>query len=101
MPDDAFAPFDLKAIIQVLLRQKRIISYSAALTFIAAALYLGFATPKFTATALLLVEPNRTQLLETKSQFAPSGSVENARVDSEVEILRSDALMMGVINKWP
>ncbi|MBR1132229.1 Wzz/FepE/Etk N-terminal domain-containing protein [Bradyrhizobium iriomotense] len=60
-----------------------------------ALLYLAVATPKFTAEALLLVEPKRTD------QPTPSGGDAGSQVpilDSQVEILKSEKIALSIIH---
>ena len=88
---------DLRAFVGALRRQYRIILYTFLVVFSVASLALIFVTPKYRASALIFVNPEVKSILEPGSQ--PSGPLvsENARVDSEVEILRSSAVAVAVI----
>ena len=90
---------EIRAIVAVLRRQNRVMLYSAALVFGLAALFLSLATPKYTATSLLIVDPLGKNVLEAGQRTTPSAATDSAKIDSEVEILRSDAISLGVINK--
>lgn len=63
---------------------------------LAAGTTLIFLTPLYSATALVYVDPERQGLVETGATPVISAS-ENARIDSEAEILRSDAVLLDVI----
>ena len=54
-------------------------------------------TPKYTSTALLLVDPSQKDLL-TKNVGNQYSSADGARVDSEVEIVSSDRVLVDVIS---
>ena len=88
---------DLRSILAVLRRQVRIILWTAAAIFAAAALFLLLVSPRYTASALVLVDPQSKNILGSGTAMPLSSGRENARVDSEVEILRSDAVALAVI----
>jgi len=87
---------DLRGIFALLRRQLRLI----AMVFVAVvglAAFVVFAlTPVYTASALVLVDPSRKNLLDPETQLS-SSAADNARIDSEVEILRSDNVLLKVI----
>lgn len=75
----------------------------AGLVAVVLALCLGVAggavlalTPLFSASALVLVDPSRTLLLDPETVGARPAA-DGVRVDSEVEILRSDAVLLDVV----
>lgn len=88
---------DLRSIFIVLQRQSRVIGMAFSLIFGLAALHLLTVTPTYTASALLLVDPMQKNLLDPSQVQSGSAGSDNARVDSEVEILRSDAVALAVI----
>lgn len=96
--DSSHNELDLKAIVALLRRQMRLIILTIAVFFGAALIYLFSATPVFTASTLILVDPAQRNLLDPSEQLASPASAANARVDSEVEILRSDATALGVLD---
>ncbi|MBW6505861.1 MAG: AAA family ATPase [Rhodobacteraceae bacterium] len=87
---------DVKAIVALLRRQVWLIGLSAMLVLAIAAAYLVTARPIYTATALVLVDPNSKSLVYSDSSNI-SGASENARVDSEVEILRTPSVALAVV----
>lgn len=88
---------ELRNVLTVLRRQIRVIGLTFALIIGLALLYLVSVTPTYTATALLLVDPLQKNVLDPSQGQAGSAGSDNARVDSEVEILRSDAVALAVI----
>ena len=90
---------ELRAIAAVLRRHSRIIALTFAAIFSLAAALAFLLPPAYTATALILVEPAGKNLLEPGATAPPAPGSESARVDSEVEILRSDAIALAVITQ--
>jgi len=88
---------ELRNVIAVLRRQARVIGYTFALIFGIATIFLISAVPRYTATGLVLVDPGTKNLLEPSQVYPSSSGIENAKVDSEVEILRSSAVIRAVI----
>jgi succinoglycan biosynthesis transport protein ExoP len=54
--------------------------------------------PQYTATTLVLVDPSRKDVLDPEAQMKSVGS-DDARVDSEVELVRSDVTLLRVVNE--
>lgn len=90
---------DLRAIITLLRRKIRLILLSMFLITGAALVYLFYATPIYTTTTLLLVDPTQKNLLDPDGVSRISGVGENARIESEVEILKSSAVKLATIEK--
>jgi len=89
---------DLKAIIALLRRQIRLIVLTVAVFLGVALIYLFSVTPMFTASTLILVDPAQRNLLDPTEPLSVSATAADARVDSEVEILRSDAIALAVLD---
>src|SRR5215472_4845157 len=77
-------------------RNLRLILALLGLTIASSAVYLLFATPRFTAETALYIEkpPIRAVQSETASG---DNSVDSKTIDSQVEILNSDAIAMSVV----
>lgn len=87
---------DLRGVLGLLRRQFRLIVLTV-LIGIGAAVIVTFAlTPVYTASVLILVDPSSKNLLDPEAQMT-SASADNARIDSEVEILRSENILLKVI----
>lgn len=91
--------FDLKDILAMLRRKIRLIFLSIVVVMAIAFSYLFYATPLYTATALLLVDTSQKNLLDPDSNAALKSSADNARLESEVEILKSDTIKLATIEK--
>ncbi len=89
---------DLRAILGLLRRRLRLILATIVLVVGAAALVTVALTPKYTASVLVLFDPSSRTLVDPQIQ-GPSASSESARVDSEVEIIKSDAVLLDTIRR--
>ncbi|MDP1669075.1 Wzz/FepE/Etk N-terminal domain-containing protein [Phaeovulum sp.] len=95
-PLEPMQEIDVKAIVALLRRQVWLIGLSTLLVLAIAAAYLVTARPIYTATSLVLVDPNSKSLVYSEIASV-SGASENARVDSEVEILRTPSVALAVV----
>lgn len=87
---------DLRAIFSLLRRQLRLIVMVFVAVVGLAAIVVFTLTPVYTASALVLVDPSRKNLLAPETQLS-SSTADSARIDSEVEILRSDNVLLKVV----
>ena len=87
---------DLRGILSLLRRQFRLILLTVLIGTAAASVVAFALTPVFTASALILVDPSSKNLLDPDAQMT-SASADNARIDSEVEIIRSENILLKVI----
>nr|WP_254081987.1 Wzz/FepE/Etk N-terminal domain-containing protein [Devosia sp. WQ 349K1] len=86
----------MRGIANLLRRRIRLIALTLAVVLGVAILALVAMKPVYTASSLVMVDTSRKNLLDSEySATAPSA--DNARVDSEVEILRSNAVLLAVI----
>ena len=89
---------DIRGLLGLLWRRKRLILGSLLVALGLTALVLFALTPIYSASALVLVDTSRKNLLDPEAQLTGLSS-ENARVDSEVEILRSESILLRVIEE--
>lgn len=87
---------DLRQIFELLRRQLRLIAVTVFAVLVVAAFVVFSLAPVYTASALILVDPSRKNLLAGDVQ-ATNTNGDSARIDSEVEILRSDNILLKVI----
>jgi succinoglycan biosynthesis transport protein ExoP len=94
------AEIDIRQIFLTLKRHTLLIIgvISAACTIGAIHVYL--ATPLYTSTSLILFDPRDKNLLDPRSDYN-AGTQASARVDSEVEFIRSDAVMLETLQQTP
>ncbi|WEK05678.1 MAG: Wzz/FepE/Etk N-terminal domain-containing protein [Candidatus Devosia phytovorans] len=89
---------NLQELLGLLRRQFRmILGITLAIAGVAAAITATI-TPVYTATALLQVDPGNQSLLTPQSGYGDMNS-DNARVDGEVELVRSDTVLLTVIDE--
>lgn len=87
---------DIRDVLGLLRRQLRLIVIVLFIALGIAAVALFATKPIYSATALVLVDPSNKNLLESTSRDAGSAAA-NSRIHSEVEIIRSDATLLRVI----
>lgn len=90
------AEIDFRHVFGIVRRQIRLILATIAIVLAVAGIALFSITPLYTGTALVLVDPSRKNLLDPSSALG-STSADSARVESEVEIVDSDAVLLSVI----
>lgn len=86
---------DLRSILGLLRRRIWLIALVVAVCIGAAGLALLALKPVYTATALVLVDPSKKNLLDPDQQLAGS-STDSLRVDSEVELVKSETVLLSV-----
>jgi capsular exopolysaccharide synthesis family protein len=88
---------DLRNIVSILRRRLKLLGLSVALILSLAFLYLAQATPLYTARALVQIDTAQENLLQPGREPSLNSSLVSSIIDSEVEILRSDALLLELI----
>ncbi|HCO53708.1 MAG TPA: hypothetical protein DIT93_01660 [Pelagibacterium sp.] len=89
---------DIRGILNLLRRRLSLIVATLVVCLGIAGIAVFALTPIFSASALVLVDTSRNALIDPEAQVS-SASAENARVDSEVEILRSETVLLDVIER--
>lgn len=95
---NGYAPdqLDLRDLAAILRRRWRLIATIFLLAVAMAIVAVKLLAPTYTASALILIDTTRKNLLDPTLQGSSAAS-ETARVDSEVEILGSDGVLMQTI----
>ena len=88
---------DIKDLLSILRRQARLILITVFVCVALAFLFLVRATPLYTATALIAVDPAGRSLLDPQDTQRTAANTADARLESEVEILRSSSLALDTI----
>lgn len=88
---------DLNTVLGILRRQKRGIIATVVVILGLAIAYLLLATPIYRAGVLIQVDGRSSNLLDPSSTGQEQSAILNSRVDSEVEILRSEATALAVV----
>ena len=86
---------DLRTIADLLRRRAGLILLVTVLALGTAGLALVLLKPVYSATALILVDPSKKNLLDPDQQAAGSSS-DSLRVDSEVELVKSETTLLAV-----
>lgn len=92
------AEFELRRLLGLLQRQLRLILIVLVVGIGSTALVVFSLTPVYQASALVEVKSRDRNLLDPSGDF-DMGASDMARVASELEIMRSDAMMLRVIDK--
>lgn len=87
----------LFAIKDLLKRQFPIIVCVALICVGMAVVYLLTATPRYSSSAVLLIDSRKTQMLQQQSPMGVDAPLDSATVDSQVEILKSEKVARAVI----
>ncbi|WP_181705735.1 GumC family protein [Chthonobacter rhizosphaerae] len=87
---------DIRLLLGTVRRQSRLILATLALVMALAALFVFTQVPVYTSTALVFVDPRVKNILDPELQTNMSADV--GRVESEVEILRSDSTLLAVLS---
>jgi len=88
---------DLRAILGVLRRHIRLIVLVVVAVLVVTGGVVYSLKPEYTATTLVYVDTARKDLLDPQALAGASSAADNARVDSEVEIVRSIPTILRVI----
>lgn len=97
-PDAHQTTLDLGDLFGILRRRLLSLVAMSALILAPCLLYLQLATPKYTATTLVQVDPGRDVLRETAEETRNNASM-SAIVDGEVEVIRSDRVLLALIRE--
>lgn len=88
---------DLLDIFHILRRQRWLVVLTFAVSLAIAGAYLVRTTPLYTATALVQIDPQDTNLLDPSVGYSGTPGAESARIGTEVEILKSPRLALQTI----
>ncbi|MEC7965573.1 MAG: Wzz/FepE/Etk N-terminal domain-containing protein, partial [Pseudomonadota bacterium] len=88
---------DLRDILQILRRQRWLVALTCLVILTLAGAYLLRTTALFTATALVQIDPQETNLLDPSAGHNGSLGAEDVRIETEVEILKSPRLALQTI----
>jgi len=88
----------VERVLDILRRQWPLIAASVAGALVLVFVYLLIAKPMYTANARILMDTRQTQVLD-KDSGVNSALIDTGFVDSQVEILSSDDLILSVVRK--
>jgi len=87
----------LKDALGLLRRQIRTVLLVVVLIMSGAVIFLSVVTPVFTASTLLLIDPAHENILSPDDGLQFQATTEHARIESEVEILKSNTVALATI----
>lgn len=95
-PSDTFG---LQRAFRILLRRKRLVAAVAAVVMVLGVGYAILQPPVYVARAELLIAPNEPGSVAQPADSAPATRPDNSFVESQVEILRSPALALQLVDR--
>ncbi len=98
MNDQSDDTIDIRGILAILKRQYRLIGLTVVCTLGLAIAYLFQATPMYRATAMVVVDPSSKNILEADDLRTLSSNSENAKLESELLILKSPKVILSTID---
>jgi succinoglycan biosynthesis transport protein ExoP len=87
------------AAVNFLRRQFRIIALVTSAVLALVGLYLFTAAPSYTADATMVIDTRKLQMFQQQPTSSGDLSIDSATVDSQVEILKSENVILAVIRK--
>jgi capsular exopolysaccharide synthesis family protein len=101
IPLDRASPREMiKSFIDLLRRQLPIISFSVLLSTGIGVAYLLTTPPMFTAQTSMIIDTHKIQIFQKPEQTSNSNVVDSGMVDSEIEMLRSENVILAVIKRF-
>ena len=92
------AVLSFERVTDVLRRQWPIVAVCTGASLALVIVYLAMAQPMFTANARIMMDTRQTQVLD-KDSNASSALIDTGYVDSQVEIINSDDLILSVVRR--
>ena len=91
--------FDLREMIGFVWRQWKFITSIVVATLLIAAVYVWTATPRYTASALVLLEPQRDRIPGTDASANVDVNLDYAIVESQIAIIKSTVFLRRVVER--
>ncbi|WP_375461961.1 Wzz/FepE/Etk N-terminal domain-containing protein [uncultured Enterovirga sp.] len=99
MPQAQSADPSLASFLRHVLRRWRTVALAAGLSAASAGAYLLLAAPRYTATALLLIDTKTAAGLRSAAPAIADANVESANIESQVELLRSEHVARKLVER--
>ena len=91
---------DVAAVVAVLRRQRRVIGRAVLATLLPGIAYLALAEPRYSATASVMVDTRRNQMMQLQNEQQITDALADAAlVDSQAEMIRSEQLAGRVLER--
>jgi polysaccharide biosynthesis transport protein len=95
--DDEDQGAQIREIVSVLVRRRGLMATAFMMLFIGVAAAIMLSPPRYEASALVMVNPSREQVL-AQEQMVDNAAPNSSVVDSEIEILRSQSVMRQLVD---
>ena len=92
---------DLRELVQILSRRRWIVILSTLALLVLATVFLLIVTPRYTATATVLIDPHRSSVVDSNSnQPADANSAaDDSVINSQVSLIQSVAVLQRVVSQ--
>jgi polysaccharide biosynthesis transport protein len=88
----------LENLLGILRRQYAVIVFVGVLTMALALIYVVTATPRYKAVATMFIDRGKVQPFAQQQQMVIENPIDSGAMDGQIEILKSDAIALSVIN---
>lgn len=92
--------FQLRDMIAAFYRRRYVVMGVTVVVVAIAAAALQLVTPRYTANALLMIDPNQAQRVAEIDPVSGGGLMDSVFIDSQAELLRSQALAIRTVKKF-
>ena len=89
---------DLREIAKILRRRRWIVIVTTLALLAPAILFVLIATPRYTATSTVLIDPNRSNVVESNNSQSASSAPDDGTVNSQVSLMQSIAVLQRVVD---
>jgi polysaccharide biosynthesis transport protein len=97
-PEESSPAELLVHLLGIVRRQYLVILFVGALTMALASIYVVTATPRFMAVATMFIDRGKVQPFGQQQQMLIDSPMDSAAVEGQLQILKSDAIALSVIN---
>ena len=95
-----FGAVDLREIVRILRRRSRIIAVTSITVVVLAIIFVSVVGPVYTATSTVLIDPRRTNVIDTNNQAVSSSfGSDDAVTESQALLIQSVSLLQLVVER--
>lgn len=88
----------LESLLAILRRQYAVILFVSVLTMALALIYVVTAAPRYMAVATMFIDRGKVQPFAQQQQILIDNPIDSGAIESQLQILKSDAIALSVIN---
>jgi polysaccharide biosynthesis transport protein len=98
--ESLFGAVDLREIVRILRRRSRIIAVTSMTVVVLAIIFVSVVGPVYTATSTVLIDPRRTNVIDTNNQAVSSSfGSDDAVTESQALLIQSVSLLQLVVER--